>query len=263
MKYYGLISGLPQLKIKGTVRPAVADLRALLDQYTEGRDAAIVHHFFYQWDLTNYNAYVQEKEWWMEGGNMDRQEIIQWFEKDRAPGTPFGAEAPTALGERKSAIQRIQDHWETFYELMSQLSKGELDEFLVTEQTLKNFFKGHLERKIEAKEGIHFLSGGLFDRFSYNKLMIADIQAEHPQLAQILSFFEENDPFEREQKMLEVRWAYLDYLAFFDPFGTKGLFAWLLKYLDLAKWAKKSEERGTKHLHQFEERIQHQIQSNL
>lgn len=263
MKYYGLISGLPALKIKGSPSVPVLELRALLDQYVEGRDAEIVHHFFYQWDLTNYNAHVQEKDWWMEGGNLDKAEIAQWFEKDQAPGTPFGEQAPTALGENKSNIQRIQDHWETYYSVMSRLSGGELDAFLSADQTLKNFFKGYLERKIGAKEGIHYLSGGLFDRFSYNKLMIADIQAEYPQLAQLLSFFEVKDPFEREQKMLEVKWNFLDYMAFFDPFGMRGLFAWLMKYLDLAKWAQNNKQRGEEYIVAFEEQIVNQIPSSL
>jgi len=263
MKYYGLISGLPTLKIQGAADPSAAELRTLLDQYTEGRDAEVVRHFFFQWDLTNYNAHVQEKDWWIEGGNMDREEIAKWFEKDRAPGTPFSEEAPTALGERKSDIQRIQDHWETYYRVMSELSGGELDAFLVADKTLKNFFKGYLERKIEAKAGVHYLSGGHFDRFSYDKLVIADIQAEYPQLAQLLSFFEEPDPFEREQKMLEVKWNFLDYMAFFDPFGMKGLFAWLMKYLDLAKWAQNDAERGVEYVREFEELIVNQIPSTL
>ena len=53
MKYYGLISGLPGLKIMKPAQPPVKELRSLLDQYTEGRDAEIIYHFFYQWDLTN------------------------------------------------------------------------------------------------------------------------------------------------------------------------------------------------------------------
>jgi hypothetical protein len=263
MKYYGLISGLPGLKIMKPAQPPVLELRSLLDQYTEGRDAEIIYHFFYQWDLTNYNAHVQNKDWWMEGGNMDRAEIADWFEKDKAPGTPFGEQAPTALGERKSDIQRIQDHWETYYKIMSERSGGALDAFLVSDQTLKNFFKSYIERKIEAKEGIHYLSGGLFDRFSYNKLMIADIQAEYPYIAQVLSFFEETNPFERERKMLEVKWNYLDQLAFFDPFGLKGLFAWLMKYLDLAKWAQNNAERGAQYQKTFEDRIIQQIPDSL
>lgn len=261
MKYYGLISGLPTLKIQGAPAPSAADLRALLEQYTEGRDAVIVHHFFYQWDLTNYNARVQEKDWWMEGGNMDRDEIAKWFEKDRAPGTPFDEEAPNTLSERESPLVRIQKHWETYYQVMDELSAGELDDFLLTEKTLKNFFKGYLERKVGTEDGEHYLSGGLFDRFSYNKLMIADIQAEYPQLAQILSYFEVADPFERGQKMLEVKWNLLDYMAFYDPFGMKGLFAWLMKYLDLSKWAQNDAEKGLEYLREFEENIVNQIPS--
>ncbi|QTN37950.1 DUF2764 family protein [Cryomorphaceae bacterium] len=259
MKYYGLISGLPTLRIMRPAQPPVADLRAMLDQYLSGRDSAVVHHFFYQWDLTNYNAYVQAKDWWMEGGNLDRAAIEEWYKKDKAPDTPFGEEAPTALGERKTPIQRIQDHWETYYAVMSELSDGRLDRLLIADKTLKNFFKGTMERKTGAKAGVHYLSGGLFDRYSYNKLLIADIQAEYPQLAQVLTFFEEGDPFVREQKMLEVKWNFLDYLAFFDPFGMPGLISWLMKYLDLAKWGQNNPKRGALYVREFENNIVNQI----
>lgn len=259
MKYYGLLSGLPTLRVKQSLPLPVAELKALMSQYTSGREAEIVYHFFYQWDLTNYNALVQHKNWWLEGGNMDRNEIEQWYEKDFAPNTPFSEQEPNALGNEKSDIARIQDHWERFYETMSALSGGQLNAYLVSEKTLKNFFKGYMERKIEAKAGVHFLSGGIFSRFSYNKLMITDIQAEYPQLAQLLSYFDEPDPFIREAKMLEVKWNYYDYLAFFNPFGLEGLFAWLLKYLDLAKWSANNAERGKEYLASFEKQILNQI----
>ena len=182
MRYYGLISGLQALKIRKAPNPEVWELRSLLDQYISGRDAQIVYHFFYQWDLINYNACVQETDWWMEGGNLDRTGIERWFGENQAPGTPFGEEAPNALDEERSDIQRIPDHWETFYAVMSDLSRGELDPFLVREQTLKNFFSGYMEREIPAKAEENYLSGGIFDRFSYSKLPIADIQAEYPRL---------------------------------------------------------------------------------
>ena len=259
MKYYGLLSGLPTLRIKKPLPLPVADLRSLLTQYTSGREAQIAHHFFYQWDLTNYNALVQNKDWWLDGGNMDKAEIQNWYQKDFAPNSPFSEQEPNALGEKKSDIARLQDHWERFYESLSALSGGQLNAFIVSEKTLKNFFKGYMERKIEAKAGIHFLSGGIFNRFSYNKLMITDIQAEYPQLAQLLSYFDEPDPFVREGKMLEIKWNYYDYLAFFNPFGLEGLFAYLLKYLDVAKWSANNRERGSTYLENFEKQILNQI----
>lgn len=263
MSYYGLISGLPQLQPTQNRVLEPSELRTLLTQYLEESDRKLVYHFFYQIDLINLNARIQDKDMWLEGGNMSKSEISQWHEKGKTENTPFDDRQESLQGEEHDKLREIQLHWQRFYDTFFSLAPDDMHNLIRYEISLKNFFKGYLERKIKAKEGVHFIDGGYFDRFTYNKLLIGDIQAEHPYLAGVLNHFEEVDPFERERKMIEAKWNYYHYEGFFDAFGIKRLITWLLQYLDLHKWQQNNTEKGKRKLEVFSQNLIQQTKAEI
>lgn len=255
MSYYGLLSGLPELQPRKAPPMEVTELRRLCAAYIEPRHEAWLHHFFYQIDLINLNAIIQNKELWMEGGNLDRETLQRWHRSGKIEDMVFEVNNLNFEETKTTALDQLQNHWQVFYDHLRKLSPPNLQELITFEITLKNFYKGYLERRIKKEAGIYFLTGGDFDRFAYNKLLIGDIQAEHPHLAAVLTHFEEEDPYEREEKILKQKWNFYQYQAFFAPFELVGLASWLLQYLDLYKWQQNNAEQGRANLRKFEEKL--------
>lgn len=263
MEFYGLISGLPVLKPAQVPPFSIPELKQLVNQYILTKDEAIIKHFYYQIDLINYNSLIQDKPFCLEGGNFSNEDLSEWFKTGTTNGNTFSQLNIQGELSEKPSIQKLQEYWQLFYDELFKVSNHDFFELIQFEISLKNFFKGHLERIIKQEPGIHFIEGGNFDRFAYNKLQIGDIQAEHPFLAAVLSAFDIENPFEREIKILEQKWKFYDYNTFFEPFGIKALFCWLLKFLDLHKWQLNNKEQGEKLLNEFEGNLLEKTQTKF
>jgi hypothetical protein len=262
MTYYGLISGLPDLKPLQQPELDIHELRSLLHQYAQGQDALILHHFFFQLDLINYNAIIQKKPMWMDGGNIDKDTLEKWVHSGEIQDTPFQYLELHHAFENSTPTEHLQDYWQHFYDEWLRLAGENLHRLINFEISLKNFYKGYLERKIHHAASVHYLTGGWFDRFAYRKLLIGDIQAEHPHLAAVLACFETADPLEREQKILETKWRFYDYESFFSAFELPKLVTWLLKYLDLYKWQQNNKEQGLENIREFTDVLNTQIEAH-
>ncbi len=260
MSYYGLISGFPDLKPGQNLNLEISNLKAALNQYLTEDDLLITHHFFYQIDLINFNSIIQKKSIWLSGGNVPKDEMTKWIKTGNLEDTPFVLEASQDLNQNLNPTQILQQHWQIFYDVLKDISNARLSKFISFEISLKNFFKSHLERIANLEVGEHYIEGGDFDRFAYNKLLMGDIQAEHPQLAAALSCFDVKNSFDREIKLLESKWKYYDYISFFDAFGFLGVYSWLCKYLDLHKWQLNNKELGLKNMEAFSEKIINQTE---
>lgn len=263
MHYFGLISGLPVLKPLQSPPLSFVEAKELIFQYLTDNDKEVIHHFFYQIDLINFNSLAQDKPLWIEGGNLDKEGLEAWFKTGKIEDTLFGTEKQNVELTETPPIDRLQVYWELFYKTLFSITGSSFSELIIFEISLKNFFKGHLERIIKSEPGIHFIEGGSFDRFAYNKLQIGDIQAEHPFLASVLGAFDMKDPFDRELKILEQKWKFYDHNTFFEPFSLNALFCWLLKLLDLHKWQLNNAEKGAMLINEIESELLQKTQSKF
>lgn len=258
--YYGLLSGLPDLKPLQSLPLDVNELRFLCLQYLHPQHEKLFHHFFYQIDLINYNAQIQHRNGFLNGGNLSLEAIDLWVNKNVVPSEVFLSNNLGSYNEEATQIEKLQNYWETYYAHLQLISDGMLQNFIDFEISFKNFFKRYAERRLNLQSSEHYIQGGHFDRFAYDKLLIGDIQAEFPFLAQVLASFEIEDPQERELKIIEAKWKYYDYISFFDGFSFKALYAWLCKYLDVLKWQQNDAKLGQKNMALFQQSITQKTQ---
>jgi len=260
MNYFGLISGFPNLKPRQNLNLEVTDLKAMLSQYLTEEDQKIATLFFYQIDLINFNSIIQNKSLWLDGGNLNQENLTKWIKTGILEDSPFTANTNDNLNQKPNQTEALQAHWQKYYEVLLMQSNPTLTRFITYEITLKNFFKSYLERFAKVESGQHYIDGGKFDRFAYNKLLMGDIQAEYPFLAAALSSFDVKNAFDRETKLLDAKWKYYDYVSFFDAFSFMGVYAWLCKYLDLLKWQLNNKELGKENLEAFSKKITQQTE---
>ena len=260
MKYYGLISGLPDLHIGTSPELPIKELKRLLFQYADEGDSYLFRLFFTQLDLINLNAVIQEKKLWMQGGYLTKDDLQSWARNGKLNIPPFlDLEEQLQPRENRDPLLQIQFYWQELYNAMLRIGPPNVRKLVNYEISLKNFMKSYMERKLSDSLSEHYLEGGWFDRFAYSKLLMGDIKAEHPYLAEVLQHMDNDDPFQREEKILEARWEFFDSIAFFDAFSTSALFAWILKYLDVYKWGYNNADQGKMIMEDLESRILNQL----
>ena len=259
MKYYGLISGLPVPKPGQALVFNLMDLRQQIEPYLEGRDLAAIRHFFYRIDLANLESLIYGQNRWLRGGNMTEESLRKSLNPGSTLEWPLSDEAPSQSA--KSPIQQLHLYWQRYYAIQFEGAPDEIDRMLAFEISIKNFMAGQLQQKLAPDQEPQFLDGGLFDRFAYARMLMADIQAEFPYLSAVLASLPITDPNERQEKITEAKWLYYEYVAFFDPFGLPGLFSLLLRYLDQHSWQQRDETVGQVLLDKFRQSLRLQTES--
>jgi hypothetical protein len=246
MKYYGLISGLTVPRPCQALDFRMGELRSRMEPFLSVADAVAVRHFFYRIDLYNAEALWRGEESWLEGGNTSEDQLRRSLGRGLSPEWSLSEEGDNLPdpADRAQTARMLHRYWQRYYQQQRSLAPEALDMLLTFEISLKNFTAGLLAAAMDPDAEPEFLEGGGFDRFAYSRLILADIQAEHPYLYAALSSLSLADVRERELKLTEAKWRFYNYAAFFDPFGLRGLFSLLLRYLDNYRWQQRDAELG-------------------
>ena len=287
MKYYGLISGLPVPKSGQGLTFSIPELRSQVEPYLQANHLKAFHHFFYRIDLANLEAMVLQHDYWRDGGNLEQEHLRRIWHREAGATWPLadddeyhdqGAslERSATLERNTSAerttpaesgaqtkhisVQRLHRFWQAYYDQLIAFDPEQLSRLFSYEISVRNFKAGYLRSVLGEQDEPLYLEGGRFDRFYYNKLQVADIQAEHPAMAATLTSLTLPDPEQRQRSLTETKWRYYDHVVFFDPFGLQGLFAMMLRYLDMAAWQERNPQQGEEHLRAFSEALRQNIE---
>lgn len=255
MTYYGLVSGLPDPQFGRPLGYDITSLKALIFSYADENDAHLLHHFFYRIDLQNLLFYSEEQNLFLEGGNLQKEEIENWYKQLRTDVAPFDAVEVPENHDKQQFLDYLHQLWQIYYNTLNDLSDANTRRLWLYDISLRNFTAGHLFKKSGLEGEARYLEGGNFQRFDYAKLMLGDIQAEHPFQAATLACLEMDHPHERQAAMAESNRKFYDYVAFFEPFGISGLMSWLMKALEVMEAENYHTETGAARLKTFSENI--------
>lgn len=253
MKYYGLISGLPVPRMGHQAVVEWRTLRSQITPFLSREDAESFHTFFYRIDLLNLEAFFYGQDRWIQVGNATEQVLRNVLENgaERTWSLLSGMELPSSGPLKVEVLHRC---WQRYFDLQAKDAPEAVQHMLAFEISLRNFRAGVLASQLEPDAQAQYLEGGWFDRFAYGRLVLADIQAEYPELAAALTPLQ-TAADDREEKIREACWRYLEYAAFFDPFGFSGLFSLLLRYLDVHQFQRRDDERGAEVLNAFRHQL--------
>jgi len=261
MKYYGLISGLPVPKPGQKLTVGIPELRSQVEPYLQDDHLKAFRHFFYRIDLANLEAMMLQNDLFKAGGNLDQEHLRRIWQREAGATWPLADPDEEQTGQ--TPVERLHGYWQHYYEQLIAFDPDQLQRLFSYEISLKNFTAGYLRAVLGEEDEPLYLEGGRFDRFAYNKLQVADIQAEHPAMAATLTSLTLPDPEQRERSLTETKWRYYDHVVFFDPFGLQGLFAMMLRYLDMAAWQERDARQGEQHLAAFHEQLRQRTESSF
>lgn len=263
MTYYGLVSGLPDPQIGRPMGMDISALKALLFSYMPEQDAQLLDWFFYRIDLYNMLAIAEQNDVFSEGGHLNREETEHWMRSMHTDVFPF-SEVATPEGHSKAEqLEYLHQLWQVYYDNLIAQSDENTRRLWSFEIGLHNFTAGYMFKQTEAAGEPRFIDGGHFDRFAYSRLMLGDIQSEHPFTASVLACLEMEHPAERRQAMSEKSRKFYDYASFFEPFGMSGVMAWLLKALEVLQIESYQTEQGANRLKTFSQNIIHTAEQQL
>jgi hypothetical protein len=263
MIYYGLVSGLPDPQVGRPLGYDFASLKEMLLSFLSPEDSALAHHFFYRIDLQNLQSLAEHNDFFVGGGNLNREETEHWFRQRHLDIPPFDQIAIPESDTPQELLNYLHALWQAYYHRLAELSDENTKRLWRFEIAYKNFTAGHLQKLSGSADENRFLEGGDFDRFAYARLVIGDIQAEHPFLATVLSSLEMPHPQERQAAIIEKRRKFLDYAAFFDAFGMTGVMSWVLKAFEVIEAENLKGDSGRNRLKTFSDNIIHTAEQQL
>lgn len=231
-QYYGLISGLHQLKQLQSNTVNIAHIKTVLNQYLEPNELNFINLFWIKYDLFNLNQFIHNLPSRLEGGNLNDEN----FEKIVRTGiTELPLFANLNFNQdsfKKNQVKSLFKMWQVYYNTLLQYQNNAINQLIQLEITLKNLLqKGHATQ-LNIQHNNDFLSGGYFEPHMYLKLNTTDLMAEFPTLAQIIQSIQTTDLLAREQKIIQLKWQFYDEICFFNSFGLEAVYAWLLKFFD-------------------------------
>lgn len=261
-KYYYLVAGLPEIDINST--KLGFDIDSLKDEVFEllnSNDIELLKFVLFRYDLQNIIAlYIEEKEdFWDSNAYFSKEELDNYFS---SKVTDFPENIETA----EQLLALLASHYKTefpIYEGLSWENQFALKYYSIVSELNNKFLKGFYSFEMNLKNIIIAINSGKFnletpkylvgnsdvvEAILGNKSRDFGLGGEYPFLNKIIPLFDDSNFSRREKELDVVKIEMLDELLDSSYFTIDNIFAFLIKYEIVSRWATKSEEEGRKAL---------------
>ena len=271
--YYCLIAGLPELHIEDN--KSKTDLTAFkkeLQTALSREDYNLIKLHFRHYDNLNLLSYLRDKEAKLNLlGNLtteDFQKIIRQIkEEELSPATDCPGYMKTFIISRlqdKPYLPELseEDQLTTlYYDEAVQCSNRFVSRWFLFNLTIQNILTAVNCRKygwpIEASiVGTHEEAKLIRENRS-SDFGLSGIFAE---LDEVLRLSEEADFHERERKIDQLRWKWLDENSFFNYFSVEKIITFLIQSEIIARWSGLNQEAGEQKFRKIIGELQHSFE---
>ncbi|MCL1821865.1 MAG: DUF2764 domain-containing protein [Prolixibacteraceae bacterium] len=269
--YYCLVAGLPDIVIddKKMAMPPV-QLRDYLEQELHPDDFGMVKLFYLPWDHQNLvQILFHSVPKWDDRGNYTREEMetlankrqLDFVEPEKYPAY---------------FISFLEDF---FNDDMETTETGALAQLTECWYNMLDSHPNEFVRQVASfgrtKGNVMLALNGRKHQLDYEKALIGDddittalkksrardfgLSGEVAYIDNLTQIFETNNILEREQKIDNQQWNYLDEITVFDYFTAEKVLAFVLKYFMVERWFVLEKEKGQ----EMFGRLLQELQSNF
>jgi hypothetical protein len=258
-QYYYFIAGLPDFSFDSMKLPFTVDeFRDMLNEELKSDDNKLLHKYFFKYDNDNLLSFLKDKNAALSPmGELSREEIMDVVSnvkdgvplKDSKIPPYFEDYINRWLGEENT--QEGGQLWEDMLTSLYMDYGMEVKNSLMSGWFELNLNIGNLLSAIYARKYGMEVTKYIVGSNKPALMMRENVNARDFGISQELEYFdtllqisEETDIYERERKIDQFRWDWLDENTVFDYFNIEYIFAYLCKLQILERWVRLNAEEG-------------------
>ncbi|MFW5773656.1 MAG: DUF2764 family protein [Tangfeifania sp.] len=266
--YYYLVAGLPDLiPDDKKLHYSSAELRDYLKEELHPADFRLVRLFYLPFDHDNLLNIIYEPEFdWDERGNFS-QEILEQFADKKQYELLDTSKFPTYLAEfiemyfedeeefpKAKAIRFLTEGW---YNWLRKSGNDFVTRFADYKQTMGNIMLALNGRKHDIPfENALIGDDEVTQALRKSRSRDFGLSTEVNDIENIIQIFETDNILDRELRIDNHMWKFLDEITFFDYFTIERILAYVQKIFVVERWFKLDKEKGQQIFNQLLEELQ-------
>jgi hypothetical protein len=251
--YYGLVSGLDQLKVAKPNGHKLVEFKNLLQQQLTPSDWEHTKLLFYKYDNINLISVIKKREEFNSLANTSKLEIKTFFNKKTSdsPYLNYLLELGIFKSDDINSLELEFDLTQAYYNYLLEQGNEFIQSWAKFEISLRNLSASYALKKLDIESKNQFVEGGYFSKHELKRINPSDVDRQYPLLKKKYDALEIKDPIQRKAAVDALKFQFVDEASFFKPFELEGILAHLIKLMQLNIWQNISKENGEMALSQF------------
>lgn len=254
--YYCLVTGLPDLALEdGNLSFTVADFKADLYPELTAADRKVIDLFFLQYDNANLLVLLRQGRdaAWDEKGNYTPEQLsalIEAVREDEKPDTSYPAYLSTFvqlyLAHKEDDKFFAEDRLASLYYAYAMQSRNSFArEWFGFNLNLNNILAALTARKFKLGVQDYIVGEGeVADALRTSGARDFGLAPVLDELDTILRIGETDDLVEKERRIDQLKWDWMENATFFNYFSVEKLFVFLVKLQLIERWINLDKEKG-------------------
>ena len=254
--YYYLVAGLPELTLEDSkLSYTVADFKAELYPDSSDEDKKLIDLFYLKFDNANVLKLLKDKDAAIDlRGNYSAEELVEFIsslkEGDEIADAVFPSYLSTFIFEYFNATAEDDFLYEDrlaalYYEYAMKCKNKFVSSWFAFNLTMNNILVALTARKF--KMDIAPLIVGdteVCEALRTSGARDFGLTGEVDFLDQLVKISETEELVEREKKIDQLRWNWMEEATFFNYFTVERLFVFLLQLEMIERWISLDKEKG-------------------
>jgi len=264
MKYYALISGLPEISLDDAKLPfSVQAFKKELNEVLSSKDKKLVDGLFLKYDNENLLEYLRKKEAELNNkGTIAPEELADMVLEIKEVEKPLNKNIPPYF------LDFVRDYlqgeealynlfWEDqlsslYYDFLLKSPNKFIREWAEFNLNINNVLIALSSRR-NGKQYIPYIVGHneVAETIRTSNARDLGLSEIFEQYEEVRRIDEEPNLIERERKIDELRWNWIEEVNFFNYFTIEKVIGFLLKLQMVERWTSLNEEKGKEIFHEL------------
>ncbi|TCO09741.1 DUF2764 family protein [Natronoflexus pectinivorans] len=261
--YYALVAGLPDIALDDKkVLISSSDMRELLRDEVNQKDFALVELMFLPYDHINLlNILFKKEKDWDERGNIskDVMEKLQDRKSIEAADPDFVPAYMIEFLERFHGEELVENYHqaeqmltEGYFNFLLDSSNEFVREVSMYQKNIGNLMMTLNARKYNMKFDEHLVGDDeVTSALKKSRTRDFGLYNQITDIELLIQIFESENMVDRELKLDNHKWQFLDEITFFNYFTIEKVLAFLLKLFIVERWMSLDSEKGKEMFNQL------------
>ncbi len=256
-KYYYLVAGLPELSLEDSkLSYTVADFRTEFYPYLSGEDKKLMDLFYLKFDNANVLKLLKDKDASVDlRGNFSAEELMGYIsrmkEGDEVSESVFPSYLSAFISEYFSMSAGDDVLYENrltalYYAYAMKCKNRFVSSWFAFNLTVNNILAALTARKFKMEVAPLIVGDTeVCEILRTSNARDFGLGSEVEYLEQLVKISETSELLDRERKIDQLRWDWMEEATFFDYFTVERLFVFLQQLEMIERWISLDKERGS------------------
>ena len=256
-KYYYLVAGLPDIALEDNkLTYSVADFKIEIYPFLASADQKLLDLFYLQFDNANVLKLLKDKEAFIDNrGNYSAEILIEYIDLLKDGDTlsdkifpsylsKFIVEYFTSSAEEESLLENRLAA--LYYDYAMNCKNRFVASWFAFNLTMNNVLVALTARKYKMEVAPLIVGDtDICDKLRSSNARDFGLSGEVDELDKLMKISEIDELVDREKKICQLRWTWMEEATFFHYFSVERLFVFLLKLEMIERWISLDKERGS------------------